>query len=463
MTETDRILARIAQGAAQSLSLEEILARYLEEWLLSPVRREMLTGQQYYCNDNDIRRHRRLSIGPDGQLVEDKTLPCRQISHGFVRKLVDQKSQYLFGRPFTVSAADPAFASLLGEMFDRQLRDRMKNICKEAVNKGIAWLQVWPEDGALQFRRIPAEEVVPIWADGEHTRLEGLLHFYQMDSYEGRHRETVCRVEYWDSEKVRFYTWHQGRLEPDPFCPDKPHLTLNGQPVQLPFLPFVAFKYNEEELPLIRFVKPLVDDYDLLKSEDSSNLTDTSGAIMVLRNYDGTDLGEFRQNLSRFRAVKVSDGGGLEIRENPVHTAAVLSHLAQDRKDIYEIGRGVDTQTERLGQASGVAMKFLYADLDLDCSGIESQFAAGFDQLIRLAALYYALMGRGDFTGQEAQIIINRDIIVSEEDAIDGCVQSAGLLSRRTILENHPWITDAGREMERLAAEGVSEQKEGGI
>ena len=60
MTETDRILARIAQGAAQSLSLEEILARYLEEWLLSPVRREMLTGQRYYCNDNDIRRHRRL-------------------------------------------------------------------------------------------------------------------------------------------------------------------------------------------------------------------------------------------------------------------------------------------------------------------------------------------------------------------------------------------------------------------
>ena len=136
-----------------------------------------------------------------------------------------------------------------------------------------------------------------------------------------------------------------------------------------------------------------------------------------------------------------------------MHTEEVLRHLIQDRKDLYEIGRGVDTQSEKLGQASGVAMKFLYADLDLDCSGIESQFAAGFDRMIRLAAEMWKLMGRGDFTGRKAEIIVNRDMIISEGDAIDGCVQSAGILSRRTILENHPWVIDAAHEEQRLLEE----------
>ena len=62
-------------------------------------------------------------------------------------------------------------------------------------------------------------------------------------------------------------------------------------------------------------------------------------------------------------------------------------------------------------------------------------------------------MGYGDFTGEKADIIINRDMIISESDAIADCVRSGGMLSRRTILENHPWVTDAGRELDRLAGE----------
>lgn len=460
MTETQRIVKRIEQTARTAPSEEEVLAAHITEWLRGPKRQEMLTGARYYANDNDINYRQRLTVGEGGRLLEDTALPNRKVSHGFVRKLVDQKTQYLFGRPFTVSTDNAAFGRILQQTFDGALRERVKNLCREAVNKGIAWLQVWPEDGRLCFRKLPSEEVCPVWADGEHTSLNGLARVWQMECWEGSGRRMVTQVEYWDRERVRFYELKDGRLVPDPFCPERPHLTVDGLPQTLKTLPFAAFKYNEEELPLIRFIKPLVDDYDLLKSEDSSNLSDTSGAIMVLQNYDGTDLGEFRQNLQRYRAVKVSDNGGLAVREVPVHTADITAHLAQDRRDLYEIGRGVDTQNERLGQASGVAMRFLYADLDLDCSGIETQFAAGFAQLVRLAAELLLLMGQGDFTGENVRFIINRDMIINESDAIDGCVRSAGILSQQTILENHPWVVDAAAETARLEAEAEHKKED---
>jgi SPP1 family phage portal protein len=403
-----------------------------------------------------VRRSRHI-IGTDGQLKEDTSLPATRIAHGFVRKLVDQKAQYLFGRPFTIRCADRAFAERLNRLFDPSARSMMRGLCKEAVNKGIAWMQIWPENGEIRMQKIPSEELIPIWEDGGHHRLQKMLHVFPMEVYRKGGRQVWLRVRCWDEDGVQDYWYKDGRLEED--GEKMPHLTLDGQGLLLEQLPFVPFRYNEEELPLIQFIKPLVDDYDLLKSQDSDNLGETSGALMVLQNYDGTDLGEFRENLARYKAVKVSDGGGLDIKTQPVHTDAVLAHLKQDRKDLYEVGRGVDTQTETIGNASGVAMRFLYADLDLDCAGIESAFAAAFAEMVRMIGLYYRLMGVGDFVGLQADIILNRDIVVNESDAIDQCVSSEGILSKRTVLENHPWVVNVEEELERL--EGESTEKPG--
>ena len=95
----------------------------------------------------------------------------------------------------------------------------------------------------------------------------------------------------------------------------------------------------------------------------------------------------------------------------------------------------------------------MYADLDLDCSGIETEFAVGFERLFEFLKVWMSLTGQGDFFGEEAQIILNRDILINEAEAIEGCAASEGMLSRRTILENHPWVERAGEEEERLQAE----------
>ena len=95
----------------------------------------------------------------------------------------------------------------------------------------------------------------------------------------------------------------------------------------------------------------------------------------------------------------------------------------------------------------------IYADLDLDCSGIEGAFTEGFAKMVRFIGLFYSLMGRGDFAEEKAEIILNRDIIISESDAVEQCAGSAGLLSRRTVLENHPWVVNVEEELDRLRAE----------
>lgn len=381
MTETERISRFLAENAA--MSEEERNARAVGEWLRSKSRKRMLDGQRYYENRCDILGRKRWIIGENGQPQADETLVNSRIAHGLVRKLTDQKCQYLFGRPFTVRAENDGFRAALEEFFDREMRNRVKNLCKEAVNKGIAWLQVYPDGERLGCRKIPSEQVIPLWSNGEHTKLDGVIRIFSQERFKGLRKETVLCAEEWSTEGVRCWLYRNGELTADPERREKSHFRMDGKPYNFSEVPFIPFKYNEEELPLLQFIKPLIDDYDLLKSEDANTLLDSPNSILVLQNYDGEDLGEFRRNLAQYKAVKVTDNGGLDIKSAPVETDAVNAHLERTRKDLYEAGRGVDTQRQSLGNLSGVALKFLYADLDLDCSGIETEFAAGFEKLFR--------------------------------------------------------------------------------
>lgn len=434
---------RVFEGEVVT-SEKEILEK-VKNFLNSEKREEMLCGARYYEGINDILSRKRMVIGEDGTLVEDKNLSNCRIAHSFFKKLVDQKAEYLFGREFSVSCENEEFSKILNGVFDAKLKNRLKNLCKEAVVKGIGWLYVYFENGELRFKKIPSEEVIPIWSDSEKLSLDGVIRVYGIK----RGKKILTAVEKWDLSGVYYYILENGRLYNDPQRVNSQHITLDGMGYNFMKIPFIPFKYNEEEISLIRYTKSLIDDYDLLKSDDSNTICDVPNSILVVKNYDGQGLGEFRKNLSRYKAVKVTDDGGLDVKSSNISTDMVARHLSLDRKDLYEAGRGVDTQTEDFKNASGVALKFLYADLDLDCNGIESEFLVSLGELMYFVKLWLEITGKGDFKNEDVSFVLNRDIIVNESEAIEECVKSADILSEVTILENHPWVKDAKKEKER--------------
>ena len=155
--EKKRLNALIEEGAKELMTDDEALADRVREWAFDPRRVQMLDGERYYRGDNDVLMRKRLVIGEDGELTEDKSLTNNRIAHSFFRKLVDQKSQYLFGRPFSISTDDREFGDILNGIFDQKLRKKMKNLCKEAVVKGIGWLQPYIDKEGIHFEKIPAE------------------------------------------------------------------------------------------------------------------------------------------------------------------------------------------------------------------------------------------------------------------------------------------------------------------
>jgi len=460
-TLTDEIIEIIEAGASGALTLEQIIKLEIDEWMASNERLLMLTGQRYYEGDADILGRKRMIVGEDGKLIEAKNLANNKLVHNFVRKLVDQKVGYLLGLPLTVQTTNEEYQQLLNEIFDRSFMRLLKNLGKEEINKGKAWLLVYyDQDGRLSFKQIPSEEVIPLWRDAAHTELDAVIRVYEVETFEGVTKRIVTKVEFWNRDGIFRYVYEDGILIPDVEAGEyAPHVMLdrgdgNAEGYNWERVPFVCFKYNDEEQPLVKFVKSLVDDYDKHTSDNSNNLEDLPNSIYVLRNYDGTDLGEFRRNLSIFRAVKVSDDGGVDTINLNINVEAHKTHIEQLRKDIYEFGRGVDTQSERFGgDKSGVALKFLYADLDMDCNIIETEFQASLEQLRWFVDQHLANTIGADYSGEQVDIIFNRDIIINESDVINNAKASVGIISDETIIANHPWVTNVQAELERIEAQ----------
>ncbi|WP_438491034.1 phage portal protein [Paenibacillus sp. IHBB 3054] len=438
------------------MTLEEIIQAEVSDWERSDERKQMLNGKRYYRIKNDILDQRRKTIDGDGRLVAAENLADNRIPHGFVRKLVDQKAGYLLSKPFLPKTALPAYQDELELFFDDDFKLLFKNLGKDAVNCGKAWLHpYYTVDGELAFMRMNPEECLPIWKDAAHTELAAFIRVYEIEGYVAKRKQTVKRIEWWDLDGVRIYEEEAGKLK---LLEQQNHLAVVEGTAERPLnwerVPFVCFKYNSEEQPLIELIKKQVDDYDKQKSANSNNLEDLPNSIYVVKNYSGQEAGDFRKNIAQFRVAFVDHTGGVETISLDLDTEAYSNHMEMTRKDIFEFGRGVDTQSDKFASApSGVALRSLYQDLDLDCNDIESEFQAGLKQLLWFIDTHLAAATGKDYTEEPVTFIFNRDVLINESEAITDASNSTGVISRETIVANHPWVTDTKEELKRIEAE----------
>lgn len=440
----------------------------------------MKVAQSYYSNDADIMKRKRYYIDRNNVKVEAPLLANNKLAHPFFKKLVDQKANYLLTKPFSFTCEDTKFVDTLNKYFNKAFRRMLKNLAKEAIKNGIAWLQVYFDaKGNLKFKRIPSEQVIPIWKDMEHLDLEALIRFYKSDvvKKDGTIQE-VDKIEYYTDQGVWHYVMDKpGNVTVDPDYEatngSTGHFTLvstssnedgeqpNTKQVNWAKIPFVALKYNTEELSLLKFVKAMIDGYNLTRSDVANNVQDVPNKTKVVKDFQGTDKDAFVHNLATYSTIFVKGDGGVDVLDTSISSELSDAHSDRLRKDIYDLGRGVDTQSENLGNVSGVALKYRYTDLDLDATDLGDEIQVLLEQLawfIQVAEQNGAEIEESDIPEFKVEFAV--DMINNESDVIMDCRNSLGVISDETILNNHPWVKDPAAEMKALEAQRKEEEQQ---
>lgn len=455
-SETNRINDII--NSSNSIDFLEFLEKEISRFIHSKKRRDMIIAEEYYNGNHDILKRKRTVIGKDGTPEEIFNLPNNRIVDNQYGLLVNQKNSYLLSKPITFYSKNPDFMKAVRALLSKSFLRLIKNVGEDSINCGVGYLYVFiDESGKLDFKRFRPYEVLPLWEDDEKTKLNMALRIYDLEKYTKNSIDIITQVELYTKQGVTYYTLESGKLIPDPYNGFKPYILNNSNsPLHWDKIPIISFKYNSKEIPLIRKVKSLQDALNTVRSDFANNMQeDARNTILVLKNYDGTNISEFRKNLAEYGVVKVRtiDGvdGSVDVLKVNVDSSNynVLANML--KKAIIENGCGYDSKDERLNNnPNQMNIRSIYSDIDLDASAMELEFQYSFEVLFWFIRTYLQFSGKGNFSDDEIDIIFNKDILINETEAIQNCVTSLNILSKESVISQHPWVIEVDKELENL-------------
>lgn len=437
----------------QNVTDKQFLELEIVRWKYSPERRMQIDGERYFIGDHDILMRKRTAIGEGGELKEVHNLPNNRIVDNQFAKMVEQKANYLLSKHATFETGNDSDDTLLANVFNATFLNRLKNIGVDSLCGGLGWLYVYyNEHGELAFQRFKPYEVLPFWKDAEHTELDCAVRLYEIEGYEGKRPRVFEKVEVFTKEGILRYNYENGRLIEDVEHPHGYYAYVGDKGFTWEKIPLIAFKANAREIPLIKKVKCLQDALNLMQSDLTNNMQeDTASTILVLKNYDGTNLGEFRRNLSTYRTIKVRSedgtGGGVDALSVDVNAQNYELVLKMLKKAIIENAMGYDAKDDRLGgNANMMNIKSMYSDIDLDADNMESEFKASFDQLLFFVKSYL----NRDF---DVRITFNRDMMINETEVIDNLVKLGVRLPNELLIGQVPFVNNVKEVLDLLEKE----------
>lgn len=455
-TETEKIGKQLEPKKPDEKLIQELIEKHDTT--------KIMEGIRYYENENDILQRKRYAV-IDGVKTIDENKPNNRIPHGWHKLLVDQKTAYLVGQPINFATKDENLLHYINEYLGEKFDDIANELVKNASNKGKEWLHPYiDENGEFDYVITPAEQCIPIYEDKRQTKLQHMIRYYPiiLDDKE------VIQVELWSKQDVTYYIFHEKKLMFDmtEAVNPAPHFYFihNDQETGYGWgkVPFIPFRNNEQEKSDLHYYKELIDAFDLMVSDNQNSFEEIQELIYVLRGYEGQDLGEFMRNLKYYKAINVDGDGGVDTIQAEVPMTSIDSHLDRLEESIFTFGQGVNTNTDKFGNApSGIALKFLYSLLDLKTDILERKFRVGLQELIWFLCEYLSMSGLGEFDYKSVSFTFKRSMITNDLENAQIAQQSKGIISDETIVANHPWVDNLELEMDRLKAQ--REQEDGFI
>lgn len=462
--------------ATEPIALEADEKKWLEykinKWKFSPERRSQIDGERYYKGAHDIMTRKREAIGGDnGELIELHNLPCNKIKDNQYGKMADQKRNYLLGQPVAISSENEAATEAIKTVLNMKFQRTLNAVGLNCINHGICWIFPYYDDkGNFKFKVFPAWEILPFWKDAAHTELEFAVRYFRVEKPYTLNNEEIEKVEIYRADGIQRFVLENGKLKPDEM-PEEAYITLvthgteavSGEETVISMgwerVPLIPFKFNAKEQPLLERCKSLQDAINETLSEFRDNMQeDSRNTILVLKNYGGENLAEFRRNLAIYGAVKVTttDGvaGGVDTLKIEVNAANYEVVLKLLKKALIENCRGYDAKDDSVGgNANQMHISAMFNDIDIDANEMEAEFQASLVDLLFFVKAHLANSGKGDFEDDEIDFIFNRDLMMNETEILDGLVKAGARIPNRLLLKQVPFIDDVDEAEELLEEE----------
>lgn len=420
-------------------------------------------SKHYYLNENDItiKNHGESKTKEDDASKESKN-PLRpadnRISSNFHQLLVDQEAGYLATKPPTIDVDDDKLNQQIKNTLGDNFGLRLNELVVDAANAGIAWLHYWIDsDGQFRYGLVPPDQVTPIYSTDLNRKLVGLRRSYR--ELEPDTAKTYWVHEYWDEQTVTAFKSNDDQFSDLEAINDRFTIfdastnekmgTSSVNKHGLGRIPFIAFPKNKEQQPDLYHYKGLIDVYDKIYNGYVNDLDDIQQVFLILKNLDGQDLDDFRENLRRYKSIKIrsmgaGDDSGVDQLAIDIPTEARNSMLETTKTNIFVHAQGIDPTDFKTNNATGTAIKMLYSHLELKAAKTEAYFRDALTELVRAIMNWLHVP---DADSRPIEQTWTRTAIQNDIEKAQVVSQLANWTSKEAIAKANPIVEDWQQEM----------------
>ena len=353
----------------------------------------------------------------------------------FPRYITEVHTGYFLGLSPTFAFATPEAGSAFSALADTlQLQHLLYDIGRDLSICGAGFALVWLDQTGLRAVRCDPLNCFTLRSATAMAAPLGTVRLYQ--DAEGNTQGVLHKADHlhrflWDGSRVRF----TGSEE-----------NLTGA------LTLIPFTNNCEGCGDFEPVTGLVDAYNLLLSGAMDDMQSVANAFLALYGMQGTtqeDINEANRN----RILSLSEGGRAEfVVKNLNHEA--LSQLEHNlRRSILQLSMTPDLSDESFaGSASGVALQYKLWGIEQIRAAKERSFTEGLHRLLTAFTAGLALLG-SPVDLSSAQITFYKNLPENRKEQVELLLSLGDLLSKRTLLEQLPWVKDVDAELTRKAEE----------
>ncbi len=356
-------------------------------------------SKSYYFNENDITAR---NAGESKTNEEGKDDPLRsadnRVSNNFHQILIDQKADYVASSAPIIDVEDDKLNDKIADKLGDRLGSTLNQLVVDASLAGVAWLHVWHDaDNELKYAVIPPDQVTPIYSDDADPVLLAVRRTYnQLDPDTGKQYSVH---EYWTDKDVTAFKSERNTYSDLQAIDNRFTIydASSGDDIgtssvyqhNMGVVPFIPFKNNKFETPDLDKYKGLIDVYDKVYNGFVNDVDDVQQVILVLTNYGGANLDQFKHDLKNAKAIKLNsigpgDKSGVDKLTIDIPVEARNSLLEQTFEKIFVFGQGVNPTKLEAGNNTGVAIKMMYSNLELKVSTVQTWFENGLAELVRI-------------------------------------------------------------------------------
>lgn len=375
--------------------------------------------------------------------VNDDTKPCNRIVTNFCDNIVSTYSGYLTGIDITYSSDDDIEA-IQDVLNYNDVSSEDTQFLEDALTFGVGFEINWiDEDGKQRFKTLDPRDCIPVYYNTLEEDLAAVIRFYTVSNTNLLEADYI--VEVYDERETRVYKANQA-FSAFTLMDYKPN--FYGQ------VPITVFALNREWESAFDKVITLQDAYNTLLSSETDDFEAFCDAYLVLDGIDDVDP-EALHLMKTNRVLVLPEGGKASFLYKTISDTQIENMLDRIETNIRKISATPDFTDSTFGTQSGVAIKYKLINFENKASKIEKAMTKALQRRIELICSILHLT-TGEETWRDVQIIFTRNLPIDYQDLTSMINSLRGLVSKKTLIAQLPFITDVDAEMQAVEEENAA-------